>query len=329
MGVIEVVRGTTVEARHRVHVAVVDAAGVLVASVGDPAMATGYRSAAKPFQALPLVEDGVMERFGLTLEELALCCASHEGEDAHVAGARSILAKAGLDESALRCGPHPPFSEASARALTLRGEEPGRIHNNCSGKHAGMLALAVAHGWDPEGYHLADHPVQRRMLQEVVRWTGVGAAGVETAVDGCGVVCFTVPLDAMAGSFARFAAAAHRGEAPGRIVEAMVTHPFMVGGTRRCCTEVMDRTGPRAFVKLGAEGAYGGGLPARGLGFAIKVTDGARRAVEVALIRVLEDLGALDGADVDALKYWRRTPVKNTLREVVGEVRAAFDLVWT
>lgn len=329
MGVIEVTRGHTVESRHRVHVAVVDASGLLVASVGDPAMATGYRSAAKPFQALPLVEDGVAERFGLTMEEVALCCASHEGEDVHVAGARSILAKAGLDESALRCGPHAPFSDAATRALLTRGEEPGRIHNNCSGKHAGMLALAVAHGWEPEGYHLAEHAVQRRMLEEVVRWTGVEAARVDTAVDGCGVLCFSVPLHAMAGSFARFAAAAHRGEAPGRIVEAMVTHPFMVGGTRRACTEVMERTGPRAFVKLGAEGVYGGGLPARGLGFAIKVTDGARRAVEVALVRVLEGLGALDEVDLEALAHWRRTPVRNTLREVVGQVRPAFDLVWT
>jgi L-asparaginase II len=329
MGVIEVVRGDLVEARHRVHVAVVDASGHLVASVGDPAMAAGYRSAAKPFQALPLVEDGVVERFGLTLEELALCCASHEGEEIHVARARSILAKAGLDELALRCGPQAPFSESATRALLARGEEAGSIHNNCSGKHAGMLALAVAHGWDREGYHLAGHPVQRRMLDEIVRWTGVDAADVGTAVDGCGVVCFSVPLHAMAGSFARFAAAAHRGEAPGRIVEAMVTHPFMVGGTGRACTEVMERTGPRAFVKLGAEGAYGGGLPARGLGFAIKVTDGARRAVEVALVRVLEGLGALDDVDLEALARWRRTPVKNTLRDVVGEVRPAFDLVWT
>ncbi|HSG08706.1 MAG TPA: asparaginase [Longimicrobiales bacterium] len=329
MGVIEVVRGEMVESRHRVHVAVVDADGLLVASVGDPATAAGYRSAAKPLQALPLVEDGVVERFGFTLEELALCCASHEGEEAHVAGVRSILDKAGLDESALRCGPHTPFSDAATRGLFARGEEPARIHNNCSGKHAGMLALAVAHGWDPEGYHLADHPVQRRMLDEIVRWTRIGPAQVGTAVDGCGVVCFGVPLDAMAGSFARFAAAAHRGEAPGRIVEAMVSHPFMVGGTRRACTEVMERTGPRAFVKLGAEGVYGGGLPARGLGFAIKVTDGARRGVEVALVRVLEGLGSLDESDVRALERWRRPPVGNTLGDVVGEVRPAFELVWT
>ena len=328
MGMIEVVRGGIVESRHAVHVAVTDEAGRLIAWVGEVEQETFYRSAAKPFQALPLVEEGVVERFALTSRELALCCASHEGEEAHVSGARSILAKAGLDESALRCGPHLPFSEAATKALLTSGGSAGGIHNNCSGKHAGMLALAVALGWDPEGYHRPDHPVQRRMREEIVRWSGVPDGAVGAAVDGCGVVCFAVPLRAMARSFAGFAASAHRGEAPAKVVDAMVTHPFMVGGTRRTCTEVMERTGAKAFVKLGAEGVYGGGLPERGLGFAIKVSDGGRRAVEVALIGVLEALGVLGDEDLAALAWWRRTPVKNTLREVVGEIRPAFDLEW-
>ena len=326
---IEVVRGGLVESRHRVHAAVADAGGRLVASAGDAGLEVFYRSAAKPFQALPLVEEGVVERFGLTEEELALCCASHEGEPPHLAGAQSILAKAGLDESALRCGPHPPFSEREALALARAGEEARPIHNNCSGKHAGMLGLAVAMGWDPEGYHEPAHPVQRRMLQEVSRWSLVPEARVGVAVDGCGVSCFAVPLSAMAVSFARFAAAGQAGEAPARIIGAMVRHPFMVGGTRRACTEVMARTGPRAFVKLGAEGVYGGGLPERGWGFAIKVSDGSRRAVEVALVRVLAELGALDDADVEGLARFARPRVLNTRREEVGEVRASFRLEWT
>lgn len=328
MGVIEVVRGGIVESRHRAHVAVADHRGALVASTGDPGMDVFYRSAAKPFQALPLVEDGVVERFGLTTAELALCCASHEGEEAHVAGARSILAKSGLDEGALRCGPHAPFSEREAERLVRAGEAPLPIHNNCSGKHAGMLALAVARGWEPEGYHRLEHPVQQRMLDEVARWSGVARDRVGTAVDGCGVACFSLPLAAMAASFARFAWAAHRGEGAGRVVDAMVTHPFMVGGTGRACTQVMERTGARAFVKLGAEGVYGGGLPERGLGFAIKVADGSRKAVEVALVEVLEALEALDAEDVEALARWKRPVLKNTRREVVGEMRAALALEW-
>lgn len=327
-GMIQVLRGGVVEARHDVHAVVADDRGRVVASVGDPGIGVFYRSAAKPLQALPLVEDGVVDRFGLTGAEIALCCASHEGEAAHVGGARAILAKAGLDESFLRCGPHLPFSEEEARTVLRNGGEALSVHNNCSGKHAGMLALAMAHGWDPEGYHEAGHPVQRRMLREIARWSGVREADVDVAVDGCGVLCFSVPITDMAASFARFAAAAERGEAPARIVSAMTTHPFMVGGTGRACTAVMERTGPSAFVKLGAEGVYGAGLPGRGLGVAIKVADGARRAAEVALIRVLHLMDVLDGGDVVALARWAEPQIRNTRREIVGSIRPAFDLAW-
>jgi L-asparaginase II len=316
-----------VESRHAVHVAVTDHRGRLLRSTGDSELLTYYRSAAKPFQALPLVEDGVVDRFGLTEAELALCCASHEAESVHVEGARSILARAGLDETYLRCGPHAPFSATEAEALTLRGASPRRIHNNCSGKHAGMLALAVANGWDPEGYHEEAHPVQRRMAAEVARWSGVPEDEIPRGVDGCGVTCFAVPLRAMAGSFAGFAASAHWGEAPARVVTAMTAHPFMVGGTGRACTHVMEHTGSRAFVKLGAEGVYGGGLPEAGIGFAIKVLDGSRRAVECALVHVLDELGALGDGGTEALAHFGRPRVLNTRGEVVGEIRSAFALV--
>jgi L-asparaginase II len=326
LDVIEVVRGGVVESRHAVHVAVTDSSGRLVAATGDARSRTFYRSAAKPFQALPLVEDGVVDRFGITGEELAVCCASHEAEPGHVAAAHSVLRKAGLDETDLRCGPHAPFSESEARELVRRGEEPRPIHNNCSGKHAGMLALAVARGWDCEGYHREEHPVQQRMRAEVVRWAELPDGQVGSAVDGCGVTCFSLPLAAMAASFARFAAAAARGEPAVTVISAMTDHPFMVGGTGRTCTEVMERTGPRAFVKLGAEGVYGGGLVEEGIGFAIKVEDGAHRAVDVALLRVLEKLGALGRSDLEALDHRRRPVVSNTRGEAVGEIRASFQL---
>jgi L-asparaginase II len=326
MSTIEVVRGKLVESQHAVSVAVADATGAVVAGVGDLGARTYYRSAAKPFQALPIVEEGIADRFGLTEAELALCCASHEGEPAHVEGARAILAKAGLEESVLQCGAHVPFSPEAARRLARAGEEPLRVHNNCSGKHAGMAALAVGMGWDPREYHRAEHPVQRRMLHEISRWTEIEAAAVSTGVDGCGVPCFAVPLDAMAGSFARFAAASVHEPAVGRIVAAMTAHPLLVGGTGRTCTEVMETAKGRVFVKVGAEGVYGGGIPERGIGFAIKVADGGRRAVEVALIRTLEELGVLTAAEVDALSRHGRPTVRNTRGEKVGEVRAAFSL---
>ncbi len=324
MSVVEVVRGGVVESRHTVHVAVCDAKGTVVSALGDPKTLTFYRSAAKPMQALPLVEEGVFEDLEMTMAELALCCASHEGEPEHISGARSILEKAGADESMLRCGAHPPYSPAAAAALVAAGSAPNRIHNNCSGKHAGMIALALAMGWDPADYHEVDHPLQRRMLAEVSRWSGVPTDEIPVGIDGCGIACFAVPLDAMARSFAAFTDDADGGGAAATIVDAMTTHPFMVGGTGRTCTDVMEVAGERVFVKLGAEGVYGGGLRGRGLGFAIKVADGGRRAVEVALIGLLESLDVLDEAEVTRLARHGNPKVLNTLGARVGEVRADF-----
>ena len=208
----------------------------------------------------------------------------------------------------------------------MLGGQAMPIHNNCSGKHAGMLALAVGMGWDPADYHLPGHPVQDRMLREILRWTGLGEAEVATGVDGCGVVCFAVPLFQIAKSFARFSVAAADNEGPAEIVRAMTTHPFMVGGTGRACTQVMEAAAGKAFVKLGAEGTYIGGIPASGLGFAIKVEDGGRRAVEVALVKVLEELGVLTETAVTAISHHGNPIVYNTRGEAVGEIRPAFHL---
>ena len=326
MSAVEIVRAGVVESRHEVHIAVCDASGSLIAETGEASGPTFYRSAAKPLQALPLVEEGIADRYSLTPAELALCCASHEGEAEHVEGVRSILAKAGVDESLLTCGPHAPFSQRSADALARDGVEPQRIHNNCSGKHAGMLALAVGMGWEPVDYHLPDHPVQRRMQAEIERWTGLPRVTIATGIDGCGVVCFAVPLDVMATSFARFADAARSEEPVSRIVAAMTSHPFMVGGTGRTCTDVMEVGRGAVFVKLGAEGVYAGGVPERGLGFAIKVADGGRRAVEVALVHTLAELGVLASIQVEALAQHGRPDQTNTRGEVVGSIRPAISL---
>ena len=326
MSVVEVLRGDVVEARHTVHVAVADTHGRVVARAGNGNGLTYYRSAAKPFQALPLVEEGIVRRFGISLPELALCCASHEGEPEHVATARSILSKIGVDEALIRCGSQLPFGADASQELLMLGGQAMPIHNNCSGKHAGMLALAVGMGWDPVDYHLPGHPVQDRMLREILRWTGLGETEVATGVDGCGVVCFAVPLFQIAKSFARFSVAAADNEGPAEIVRAMTTHPFMVGGTGRACTQVIEAAAGKAFVKLGAEGTYIGGIPASGLGFAIKVEDGGRRAVEVALVKVLEELGVLTEAAVTAISHHGNPIVYNTRGEAVGEIRPAFHL---
>jgi L-asparaginase II len=325
--VVEVLRGSVVESWHRVHVAVVDAGGTLRAYAGNADLVTFLRSAAKPFQALPLVEDGAYERFGLTPEELALCCGSHSGTERHVRLAQSVLAKAGVEVDALACGAHAPFDDAATRLLNEAGLAPGRLHNNCSGKHAGMLALARAHAWDTAGYERREHPVQGRILSEVARWAQVPEEAVAVGVDGCAVPCFGMPLRNMALAFAGLAAAARAGEpGPSAIVAAMTAHPEMVAGEGRVCTELMRRTGGRIFAKIGAEGVYCVGVPGAELGIALKVEDGAIRAVAPAILSVLRELDLISEDDFGALHSLVFAEILNHRGEMVGQVRPRMAL---
>ena len=239
--VVEVVRGTVVESRHRVHAAVVDAAGLVRASTGEPEMVTFIRSAAKPFQALPVISEGAMDRFGISLEEIAVACGSHSGEPRHVEAVTSILRRIGLDGEALACGPHAPFDAGTRRELAEAGLEPGRLHNNCSGKHAGMLAIARVNGWDTTGYHHPEHPVQGRILVELERWLELPPEAMAMGTDGCAAVTVGVPLRSIALGYAKLAQAARLGERePTYIVGAMTNSPEMVAGEGRLCTDLMQ-----------------------------------------------------------------------------------------
>ena len=325
--VVEVLRGARVESVHRVSVAVVDPAGAVRAHAGAAEQVVFARSAVKPLQAVPLVGDGAADRFGWGGAELALACASHSGETRHVEVARAMLGSLGLDEESLACGAHAPFNGAAAQALRERGESPSRLHNNCSGKHAGMLALAAAHGWPLRGYEETEHPVQLRMLQEMSRWTGIATERIDVAVDGCGVATFALPLHALALAFARLAISVRAlDSAPARLVGAMTTHPELVGGTDRLCTELMRVTRGRIFAKVGAEGVYCAGVPGAELGVALKVEDGARRAAEPALLEVLRLLGLLTDEDMGLLEKYARPDIVNTRGDVVGSVRSAMTL---
>jgi L-asparaginase II len=320
--VIELVRGSIVESRHRIHAAVVDAEGRLRASTGDPELITFFRSAAKPLQALPIIEDGALERFGLTEEELAICAGSHSGEPRHLALAESILRKVGVDGEALACGPHAPFHGPSRRELAESGLEPLRLHNNCSGKHAGMIALARVHGWEPAGYQRLEHPVQGRIFTELSRWVEIPYDGIGLAIDGCGVVTFALPIRNMALGFARLAAASRRGErAAALVVQAMASHPAMVAGEGRICSDLMAQTEGRIIAKVGAEGLYCVAVPGAELAIALKVEDGSRRALAPAILAILRQLDLISEDDLGALYAYAYPDVYNTCGEVVGQMR--------
>ncbi len=335
---VEQLRGSWVEAVHEVHVAVVDSTGGLVARTGDPELVTFWRSAAKPFQALPLVEDGAAARFGLTSEELALACASHSSEPDQVARVRELLGKIGCSERDLLCGPHPPLSDRVAQDYQTRGLRLTAVYSNCSGKHAGMLALARHHGWPTEFYTRLEHPVQQRCLAEVSRWTEVGVGDIRTAVDGCGVVCYGLPLRNMALAYARLAnaeggtrnAEQQRGlrgandlagqfrvpTSAFRVVESILRHPDLIAGEGRPCTEIMRAHPGRVIAKVGAEGVYCALLTQQRLGVALKVADGHAVASALAMAAVLEELGLRPRpAGLTA------RPNVNTRGETVGELR--------
>lgn len=317
-----VTRGTVTESRHRVHAAVVDASGTLRDSARDPAIVTLWRSCAKPFQAMPFVEAGGLDDMEWGDDELALACASHGGEPEHVALVKTMLDSLGLEEGDLACGPHEPLSKRGTRLLQQASAHPTRLHNNCSGKHTAMLAFARTSGWPTLGYEQATHAVQQRALSSVSHWTGVPADQIAQTVDGCGVVCFGLPLNAMARGFARLADAAKRGEeVPGRVVHAMTTRPFLVGGTDRFDTALMEETGGRILSKVGAEGVHTVAVLDEPIAFALKVEDGSIRAQHPAVLRLLQMLGALPETLPPRLASFLRAPIVNTRGEVVGEVR--------
>lgn len=255
--VVEVTRGPCVESRHCGAGAVVDAMGGVAFSFGDIDRPVYPRSAVKALQALPLIESGATDQLGLSDAEIALACASHSGEAAHVAAAGAMLVKAGLDPSALACGAHWPLSEKAARALARSGAVPSALHNNCSGKHAGFLCLACASGWDPRGYETASHPVQRAAKAAIESLTGAALGIGVCGTDGCSIPTYAVPLRALALGFARFATgqglAPARQRAARRIRDAVAAHPEMVAGEGRFDTDVMTLLGSRAFTKTGAE----------------------------------------------------------------------------
>lgn len=334
---VEVTRGSITESRHRGHVVAVDGDGRIVAALGAPETVTYLRSSAKPLQAVPLVATGAADRFKFTSQEIAVACGSHSGEPIHEETVAAMLRKAGLDASALKCGAHEPFGKEAALELRERGEQPRVLQNNCSGKHTGMLALALHLGGATETYDHPENLAQLAIARTVEQFSGVPLEDIAVGVDGCGVPVFGVTVRAMALMYARLVAppdgfdAATRA-ACGRIVAAMRAHPELVGGTReRLDTELM-RAAAGVISKVGAEGVYTVGVEPsarwpRGLGLALKIEDGEdRRARPTVVIESLRQLGVLDEATFEGLAPYSKFVVRNHRGDEVGEVRASFEL---
>lgn len=322
---VEVTRGQLVESRHRGSVSVVDAEGATVLSIGDVDRRVFPRSAVKALQALPLLESGAADKYGLTDEEIALACASHSGEPDHVRVAQSMLTKAGQDSGCLECGTHWPMGEAANRALAAEGGQPSALHNNCSGKHAGFICLACGTGEDPRGYVSADHPVQRMVREAMEDVTGACHTADKSGIDGCSIPTYAIPLPSLAFGFAKFGtgvgfSAAGKAAAE-RIRKAVAAHPFMVAGTGRFDTKLMDILKERAFVKVGAEGVYCATFPELGYGVALKADDGHVRAAEAMMAGLVLRFLPLNEQERSAVEALAQPVFKNWNGIEVGRIR--------
>ena len=325
--VVEVLRGNIVESRHRGSGAVVDADGKIVLEFGDIERPIFPRSAVKAIQALPLVESGAADAYGFGDRELALACASHNGEAEHVALAASMLERAGLGEPALECGAHWPTYQPATVALARSGGTPTGLHNNCSGKHSGFLCTCVHLGIGHHGYVNAGHAEQEMVREALTDVTGAHHDDDNRGTDGCSIPTYAVPLVNLARGFAKMGTgiglAPERARAARRLLDASMAHPFLIAGTSAADTNLMGAAPGRVFVKYGAEGVYCAAIPELGLGIALKCDDGAKRAVEVMVAAVLAKLIAADESLATTFAEMARPVLKNWNGISVASLRPA------
>jgi L-asparaginase II len=332
---VEVTRGAIVESRHRGAIVVTDSNGNLLKSLGDDALITSTRSTIKPIQAIPFITSGAADHFSVDQRELAVVCASHEGEPIHTETVAGMLERAGLDETALRCGAQPPFDAETAKSLQADGKPFTQLHNNCSGKHTGMLMTAAFRGLELDDYVSGEHPVQREIATTFARMSDLDER-IPSAIDGCSAPTFGVPLRSLALAFARLVNPPDEDSdfvrAMRRIVTAMINHPEMLGGTRgRFDTELTRAAHGKLVCKIGAEAVYCVGvLPSEqfphGAGIAIKVEDGSNRGIGPAVVETLRQLNVLNETEVAQLKSFHIAAIENRRGLKVGEVHATFDL---
>lgn len=319
---IRVERGGYSESFHCGAVVIADSSGAVKYEAGDGSRTIYARSSIKPVQALPLVLSGAADRFGLNEQQLAVCCGSHNGEPMHTQTVQELLAKGGLEPGGLRCGVHPPYGEEAAAELIRSGTPPQTLHNNCSGKHAGMLLASLHTGLPENEYDQPSHPVQQEVRQLLGVLGGLDPERIRYGTDGCGLPTYRLPLERLALIFARLGEPsrlpAPLAAAIPRLTGAMARHPEMVGGTGEFDTRLIQVTSGRIIGKEGAEGIYALAIPSLGLGAALKVDDGNRRALFPAAMAVLEQLKALRPEESAALADFREPLVRSRRGEVAG-----------
>lgn len=327
---IEYWRGDRVESRVHADVAVVDSLGQIRYWFGDPTRAAFWRSSAKPFQAMPVIESGGADRYHFGPREVAMICASHGGEPMHVELVQDLLSRIDAQPEDLICGVHPPSHRPSADKLLVEGQSPYVVHNNCSGKHTGMLTLARALSAPLQGYEKPDHPVQQAIRKNVAYMTNIPEENLYIGTDGCGVPAFYLPVERMAYSFARLVDP--RGLEPSKagaamiIAEAMRMHPELVSGTGRLEVTLAEASDHRFVSKGGAEAVFCLGIPDRGLGLAIKIDDGTARAMPTLVASVLKQMDVLSPQEQMRLEPWLHPEIRNHAGTLVGEIRSVLHL---
>jgi L-asparaginase II len=322
---VEIYRGGVLESFHRGSVCIVNTGNEIVYSAGDPYQVCYPRSAMKLLQVMPLLIRNGMEHFGFTLEEIAVMCGSHNAEPDHVRAVTSILQKIGLDKQALNCGPQYPSSKKDANELIRNNEKPHHIHNNCSGKHAGMLAMCVLMGWPVENYIAPEHPVQQSIREICSMMYEYPVEKMVMALDGCSAPIFSVPVYNQAIAYKNLVSNAHAShsinKACGIVVEAVSRYPFMVAGTKRYCTDMMQITAPHIIGKTGAEGIFCLGFTEKKLGVCIKIDDGKMLPQYNVAQAIVNASGLFSEEQLQPLQHYLHDDITNFNKLVTGEIK--------
>jgi L-asparaginase II len=328
---VHVNRGELTESVHNGHIAVVNDKGILSRYIGNPSLTTFARSAAKPLQAMAVLESGAAKQFNLSRSEISVIGASHNGEPRHIDAVTSIFKKIGCNPELLQCGPHYPFHKPTALKMTENNEKPTSLHNNCSGKHAGMLALAKYLKAPLDQYMDVDHPVQQQMLETISEMTDIAGERIHLAIDGCGVPVFGIPIDRLAYAFARLGTgrglSQPRSDAAQAIIGALREEPFYLAGSDRFDSKLIEATHGKIIGKMGAEGVYALSVPELAIGIAVKIEDGAMRALYPAVVEALRQLHFITADQMKQLQPYYQPDVLNWRGTKVGQIIPQFQLI--